>query len=771
MKRFTAENGQFWFDGQPMLIQAGEFHYFRTPQAEWRQRLELLKGAGFNAVASYIPWLWHQVEEGVSDFDGHSHPLRNLAGFLDLAAEMDLFIISRPGPYINAETINEGIPPWVFEKYPRAAFINQQGKPTNMVSYLHPDFLACVKDWYKAVFEVLTPRQITRGGKIVLLQLDNEMGMISWVRNHLDTNPDTIARFSRYLSATYGDQLSQRYPAQDLEHFLREGILNPQPPYAAQVVSDYRYFYRDYLREYTEFLWAEARLNGLEVLPVINIHGFSNGGKTFPIGISQLIEVMRLDGMISATDVYPGVIGEGTYHQLVLVNEMTKALQIPQQPLFSIEFQAGGNQDYSSGQSSMNDLHSRLCISTGMRAINHYLFCDGENHPVLSSTKRHDWGHPVRKDGTLRRHYYRYGKLSRVLKTYGSDLILSRPKTVTTIGFQLDTFMTEVDNDFTRPASRILTHQRDVVLFDFLARSLALTHRPFDVIELASGTLDPAITPLLWVMMDKQCNAETQRKLVEYLNRGGKLVLAGRMCVEEFNHQPCTLLQDAIGIAQTSDQPPFEETLVHAFHHSDIPVSFVETFYGEFDEVFARSESGEPVGFIKTVGEGKVMVFGAALAANTLDDVDVLNQMALKMDCPAYFQAEPWADLRLSEGENGSFLFISNYQDDPVETVIHQAGQPLFGGHPVTLPARRGLILPLDWQVQPGIVLNYASAEITRVMDDGETVQIETEPAEFFAEFTLQGFDCMQTGLQQSPTGGRLQLHGKEGIIRLQRVS
>jgi len=66
---------------QPVFIQAGEFHYFRTPRAEWRQRLELLKQAGFNAVASYIPWLWHQVEEDLTDLDGHSHSMRDLAGF------------------------------------------------------------------------------------------------------------------------------------------------------------------------------------------------------------------------------------------------------------------------------------------------------------------------------------------------------------------------------------------------------------------------------------------------------------------------------------------------------------------------------------------------------------------------------------------------------------------------------------------------------------------------------------------------------------------
>ncbi len=105
MPSFEVRDGQFWVDDQPVILQAGEFHYFRAPVEPWRSRLERLRECGFNAVASYIPWLWHEVTEGAFDLDGSGHPMRNLAGFLDLAAEMGFWIIARPGPYIMAETI------------------------------------------------------------------------------------------------------------------------------------------------------------------------------------------------------------------------------------------------------------------------------------------------------------------------------------------------------------------------------------------------------------------------------------------------------------------------------------------------------------------------------------------------------------------------------------------------------------------------------------------------------------------------------------------
>jgi beta-galactosidase len=758
MNTFYVRNGQFWLNDQPQFIHAGEFHYFRTPADQWEHRLELLLKAGFNTLAAYIPWLWHQPAPELSDLDGHTHPMRNLAGFLDLADEMGFLIIARPGPYIMAETINEGIPPWVFDHYPQAAFIGQNGEVQNVASYLHPDFLKCVEGWYQAVFEVLTPRQITRGGKIVMIQLDNEMGMIQWVRNLVDINPDTLARFAAYLHETYDERLTRRYSSASLIDFLREQITHPQPPYAVSLLEDYRRFYRAYLRDYMTFLWERARARGMEVPPVANVHGFTNnsGGRTFPIGLSQLIEVMEMDGMVSATDVYPLFIGEGNYYQLVMVNEMMKALQNPQQPLFSIEFQSGGNQDFSGVQSSFYDLHSRLCISCGMRAINHYLFFAGENDPTLSPVKRHDWGPPVRKDGTVRRHYARYPELSRVLAAYGTDLVLARPKTVTTIGFLLDDFMTEVNNSFTRAASDILTHQREAILFDFLARGLALTHRPFSALELTRADLNVEQTPVLWVMMEKQCDAAVQQKLVEYARQGGRLILVGRMCEETFDHQPCTILKDAVGIQAFHSDLPFTPASIQAFHYRDVPVSFLETYVGDFDEVFATSVEGQTVGFIRQMGSGQVMMFGAALRADTLDDLDILHQMANRMGCPPLFTLSDWADVRLSEGENGSFLFVNNYQDDPIETTISTADSPLFGEHSLSLPARRGVILPLEWRVKPGIVIHYLTSEVIAVIDEGAGVTIRTAQAECFAELSLHGH--------------RLKLQGRNGVIDLTAI-
>jgi beta-galactosidase len=742
MASFSVRDGQFWLDGKALLLQAGEFHYFRTPADQWAQRLGLLKQAGFNAVATYIPWLWHEPQPGVVDLDGHTSPLRNLVGFLDLAAELDLWVIARPGPYIMAETRNEGIPAWLLEHFPQVRF----GATEDLVSYLHPDFLDCVRRWYQGVFGVLAPRQVTRGGRVLLVQLDNEMGMLAWVRNQIDTNPDTMARFA----AWWGKMTPQA---------VLQALSEPHHPQQGAALAAYRRFYRSYLAEYTRTLWSMAQDNGLEVPAVINIHGFGNGGKTFPIGLSQLCEVMALPDMISATDVYPLAIGEGNFHQLLLLNEMTRSLQNPHQALFSIEFQAGGNQDFGGAQTSLYDLHTRLCLSVGMRAFNHYLFCDGENDPLLSPVRRHDWGHPVRKDGSTRRHYAGYGRLSRTLAAYGEDLILAQPQTVTTIGFRLDDFATEVNLPATEELSHVLTHQREVILFDFLGRGLALTQRSFDAVELSRAVLDPKVRPTLWVMVEQELEEDVQDKLLGYAKQGGRLILVGRL-------GKAAVLQQALGIQSVHGGQPFVTGELTAWGVEHIPAAFIECYEGNWAEVFATC-AGQVCGFVEMVGQGQVMVLGAALSVNTLEELELFDRMASRMGCLPLVTSQDWVDVRLSVGERARFLFVQNYQDLPVQTKLEQNGQPLLGGHEVRLAGRQGCILPLDWQVQPGVRVEFVTAELCGREETVEGLTLWLKEEDWVAVLALSGYRLLNERVE-ALGNGRWQVSGP-GALRLKR--
>lgn len=118
-------------------------------------------------------------------------------------------------------------------------------------------------------------------------------------------------------------------------------------------------------------------------------------------------------------------------------------------------------------------------------------------------------------------------------------------------------------------------------------------------------------------------------------------------------------------------------------------------------------------------------------------------------------------------GEAGSFLYVSNYQDDPVTLTVSSAGVPLLGGHALALPARSGAILPPDWQVRPGVIVHYLTAEVTEVVEADGRLTLRTAQPEFHAEISLAGYQCDAEMVAGQAGGQRLCLHGTQGEIVL----
>ena len=111
-------------EGKPQLYGA-ELQYFRlrggygrnipkqTVIEHWNRALDAMVEAKMNAVSFYIPWDFHEYEEGKFDFNGTSdedgdgnpdYPSRDLHTFIKLILDHGITnIMVRPGPYINAE--------------------------------------------------------------------------------------------------------------------------------------------------------------------------------------------------------------------------------------------------------------------------------------------------------------------------------------------------------------------------------------------------------------------------------------------------------------------------------------------------------------------------------------------------------------------------------------------------------------------------------------------------------------------------------------------
>src|SRR5690349_6276013 len=129
MPRLTTHHATLYLDNRPWLMRAGELQYFRLERKQWERRLRQMRALGFNAVTTYIPWIWHEIEPGHYDFAGATDRRRNLAGFLRAAQAEGLPVVVRPGPYINAEYQGFGYPRWLAAHIPQARMQGPDGTP------------------------------------------------------------------------------------------------------------------------------------------------------------------------------------------------------------------------------------------------------------------------------------------------------------------------------------------------------------------------------------------------------------------------------------------------------------------------------------------------------------------------------------------------------------------------------------------------------------------------------------------------------------------
>jgi beta-galactosidase len=157
---FAIKDGSFLCDGKPFQIYSGEMHYARVPREYWRHRFKMMKAMGLNTVATYVFWNYHNTAPGIWDFKTGN---KNLVEYIKTAQEEGLFVILRPGPYVCAEWEFGGYPWWLQNNKDMAIRNNQP-------------FLDSCKIYIQKLADQLNGLQVSKGGPIIMVQVENEFG-------------------------------------------------------------------------------------------------------------------------------------------------------------------------------------------------------------------------------------------------------------------------------------------------------------------------------------------------------------------------------------------------------------------------------------------------------------------------------------------------------------------------------------------------------------------------------------------------------------------
>lgn len=159
MDKFEVKD-DFYLNNRRIKIISGGMHYFRILPEYWRDRLKKLKALGCNTVETYIPWNLHEMHKGKFDFSG----MLDIVRFVKTAQELGLMVILRPSPYICAEWEFGGLPFWL---------LKEDGMKLRC---MYEPYIQHLREYYKVLFEVIAPLQITRGGPVIMMQVENEYG-------------------------------------------------------------------------------------------------------------------------------------------------------------------------------------------------------------------------------------------------------------------------------------------------------------------------------------------------------------------------------------------------------------------------------------------------------------------------------------------------------------------------------------------------------------------------------------------------------------------
>ncbi len=146
-------------DGRPWLPVMGEFHFTRTPAAEWEAEILKMKAAGVTIVSSYAIWNQIELAPGTLDWTGD----RDLRRFVQLCAKHGMLFFLRPGPWAHAEARFGGIPDWVVARTrPRSD---------------DAAYLAEVNRFWTSMYAQVRGLLWKDGGPIVGMQIENEYNL------------------------------------------------------------------------------------------------------------------------------------------------------------------------------------------------------------------------------------------------------------------------------------------------------------------------------------------------------------------------------------------------------------------------------------------------------------------------------------------------------------------------------------------------------------------------------------------------------------------
>ncbi|PLB53681.1 beta-galactosidase [Aspergillus steynii IBT 23096] len=190
--------------GERIVFLAGEFHPFRLPSPGlWLDVFQKIRALGYSGVSFYLDWALLEGQHGHVRTDG----IFALDKFFEAASEAGIYLIARPGPYINSEVSGGGFPGWL-------------GRLKGRLKSTDQDYLDAITPYIQTIGRTIAKSQTTNGGPVVMFQPDNEYTMCLNTTGYTQDNNRTITGIDSSC-------LEKEHMGYVVDQFRKSGLVVP----------------------------------------------------------------------------------------------------------------------------------------------------------------------------------------------------------------------------------------------------------------------------------------------------------------------------------------------------------------------------------------------------------------------------------------------------------------------------------------------------------------------------------------------------------------
>jgi hypothetical protein len=525
-----------------------EMHYFRVPKRYWSICFERIKRAGFRIISTQIPWNVHEVADGRFDFVGIEDQTRDLTVFLELAREFGFKVIIRPGPWLEAEWPQHGLPPYLLDHrevlaqapdgVPHKARSTAGERPGSVPSYLHPVFLSAVKRYFMALAEVIRNYVYPRG-PIFMIELDGQPFLGgSEIYRIGDHNPAAVEHYPEFLEFFYPNGIKELNQAYRTTHKSYEQVAPPtadgvKKPEHLTPWLDWLNFQSNLIDQYVQVLkeiWV-----GLEAEPFFVYEMAHHGHYCLPLADRSGEDPAVLPSI-------PVDWSQDFYTTLYRLRSLAGLSPFP----LTLRFACGhysSEPEIKSRYGTVGEAQTRFlmitALASGVKMLNAYMFVNRDRW----------YGGAVGSDGTVGPSYETLQKLEQVLE----QLPVPALRQDIQVGFGV---AREYVN-YTLIREEPLLFPR---LHHLLQETIPAVHRDCTVLNFAAAATDFSVSgpwetwPVLFVPGGPFMDSALQEGLVAAARAGQQVVILGEIPLLDSRMKNCQTLARAAG-ARTYGKP------------------------------------------------------------------------------------------------------------------------------------------------------------------------------------------------------------------------